>query len=90
MERLCKKTNESSFEVFNVGTGKGFSVFEVIKTFEKVSGKKLSFRIANKREGDVEQIYADCRLSNKSLGWETKLTLEDGIRDSWNWQLSIQ
>ena len=90
LERLDEKRNKNKFEVFNVGTGKGVSVFELIKAFEKVTGERLPFRVVGRREGDVEQIYADCKLSNSELSWKAKFTIENALTDAWNWQIAIK
>ncbi len=84
--RLLERKNKSKFETFNVGTGKGSSVLEVIHAFEKVSGKKLNYKIVGRREGDVIAAYADTSLVHKELGWTSKLTLEDALDSAWKWQ----
>lgn len=73
-------------EKFNLGTGKGNTVLEVIQTFEKVSGLKLKYKIGPRREGDVPAIFGDVSKANNLLGWKSKLSLEDALRDAWNWQ----
>ena len=78
--------NNEGCQVYNLGTGKGYSVLEVIKTFEKISGKKIPFKIAPRREGDIAECYADPSLSKKILGWEAKFGMDEMIRDHWNWQ----
>jgi UDP-glucose 4-epimerase len=70
----------------NLGTGKGSSVFELIKTFEKVSGKKIPYKIVNRRHGDIAVSYADVRLAKKLLNWSAEYDLERMCADSWNWQ----
>tara|TARA_R110002072_G_scaffold145129_10_gene291388 strand:- start:3667 stop:4674 length:1008 start_codon:yes stop_codon:yes gene_type:complete len=87
LERLINNKNKKDFEVFNVGTGIGSSVLEVIKTFEKVSEKSLNYKIVDKREGDVTAAYADTTFANNELGWKTEKTLEDALLDAWKWQL---
>ncbi|MHA7131894.1 UDP-glucose 4-epimerase GalE [Algoriphagus namhaensis] len=77
------------YDVFNVGTGNGNSVLEVIQSFEKVSGQKLNYEIGPRRPGDVIQVWADTQKINKVLGWYPKLSLDESMRDSWNWQLAI-
>lgn len=84
--RLLERKNKSKFETFNVGTGRGSSVLEVIHAFEKVSGKKLNYKIVGRREGDVIAAYADTSLVQKELGWTSKLTLEDALDSAWKWQ----
>lgn len=83
---LVTNTVEPFYDFFNVGTGKGNSVLEVIKTFEQVSGEKLRFEIGPRREGDVEQTYADVTKANAKLGWRAELALQDALRDAWNWE----
>ncbi|RRD94537.1 UDP-glucose 4-epimerase GalE [Clostridiales bacterium COT073_COT-073] len=73
-------------EAVNLGTGKGFSVLEVIHTFETVNGVKVNYRIAERRPGDIASCYADVEKAKRLFNWETKKTLEDMCRDSWNWQ----
>lgn len=73
-------------EVFNIGTGKGYSVLEVIHTFEAVSGKTLPHRIGPRRAGDVTEVWADTHHASRVLGWNAKLGLEEMMRDAWNWQ----
>jgi UDP-glucose 4-epimerase len=89
LQRLLDKKNKANYEVFNIGTGKGSSVMEVIKSFEKVSGQKLNYKIAPRRAGDVIQAYADTSKSNTELGWKAKLTLDDAMLSAWKWQISL-
>lgn len=86
LERLFQGRNQSGMEVFNVGTGKGSSVLEVIRAFEEVSGKKLNYRIVDRREGDITAAYADTSLANRELGWKAELDLKDALRAAWKWQ----
>lgn len=76
-------------DYINVGTGNGNSVLDVINTFEKVNNLKLNYDIGSRREGDVEKVYADASYIQKTLNWETQLTLEDALRDAWKWQQSL-
>jgi UDP-glucose 4-epimerase len=89
LKRLINKSNKNNYEIFNVGTGKGNSVLEVINTFEKVTGKKVNFKLVDRREGDITAAYADTRIANSELGWKAELTLEDGLYSSWLWQQSL-
>ncbi|GGH41142.1 UDP-galactose-4-epimerase [Mangrovimonas yunxiaonensis] len=89
LERLLSGSNKSSFEVFNLGTGKGSSVLEVINSFEKVSNKKLNYSIADRRPGDVIAAYADTEKANKELGWKATLSLDDALLSAWNWQKKL-
>jgi UDP-glucose 4-epimerase len=90
LKRLLDKQNMASFEVFNLGTGKGNSVLEVIQTFEKVTGKKLNYKFVDRREGDITSAYADTSIANKELGWKAELTLEDALLSAWKWQLTLR
>ncbi len=76
-------------EILNVGTGNGSSVLEVIKAFEKASGQTLNYVIAPRRNGDVEQVYADASKVKSTLNWEAKLSLEASLKDAWNWQCKL-
>ncbi len=86
LERLLNKENEENFEFFNVGTGKGSSVMEIIKTFEKVTQQSLSYKITNRREGDITAAYADTTKANVVLGWKPQETLEEALLSAWKWQ----
>jgi UDP-glucose 4-epimerase len=82
--------NDKMCKAFNLGTGTGNTVLEVIQAFEKVSGVKLNYSIGERRPGDVEQIYASANKANIELQWKTELSLEDALRDAWNWQLKLE
>ncbi|MFT5723903.1 MAG: UDP-glucose 4-epimerase [Bacteroidia bacterium] len=85
----CEQT-DLSYDTFNLGTGKGHSVLEVIQTFETINDLKLSYRFGPRRQGDVEQIWADTTKASTILGWQTELTLEEMMRSSWAWQQRLQ
>ena len=89
LQRLLEDKNQTNFETFNLGTGKGSSVLEVIKSFERVSRKKLNYKIVDRREGDVISAYADTKKANEVLGWKAKLSLDDAMLSAWKWQLQI-
>lgn len=87
LNRLLNKQNKSSCEFFNIGTGTGSSVLDVVKEFEKATGKKVNYKIVERRAGDITAAYADTSLANKELGWKAELSLEDALKSSWKWQL---
>ncbi len=89
LERLINKKNMQHYEIFNLGTGDGFSVLDVVQTFEKVSGQKLNYEITKRRPGDVEKIWADTSLANNELGWKTEKSLEEMLSSAWNWEKRI-
>ncbi len=88
--RLLQGKNKANYETFNLGTGKGSSVLEVVKAFEQVSGKKLNYKIVGRREGDIISAYADTDKANNELGWKTELTLEDAMRSAWKWEQKVR
>lgn len=90
LQRLIEKKNISKVETFNVGTGKGSSVLEVIQAFEKVSGEKLAYKIVGRREGDITSAYADTTKANQMLDWKTELSLEDALLSAWKWEQKIR
>ena len=90
LERLLKKNNKTNYEVFNVGTGTGSSVLEVIKSFEKVSGKSLNYKIVARREGDITAAYADTTKANQDLGWKSESTLDQAMDSAWKWEQKIR
>jgi UDP-glucose 4-epimerase len=89
IDRMLQKRCEDPFEVFNLGTGKGYTVMEVIRTFEKVSGLKLDYRFTERRKGDIEKVWADTSLANSELGWKAELGLEEMMKSAWEWELSL-
>ena len=90
MQRLLNKKNSEKLEIFNLGTGTGSSVLEVIHAFEKASGQKLPYKIVDRREGDITEAYANTDKANTVLGWKTELTLEDAIASAWKWEQKIR
>ncbi|THF49152.1 UDP-glucose 4-epimerase GalE [Flavobacterium supellecticarium] len=90
LQRLIDHKNESKVEVFNIGTGKGSSVLEVIRTFEKVSGKPLPYKIVGRREGDIIEAYANTDRANQILGWKAQLTLEEALDAAWKWEQKVR
>ena len=90
IERLLAGKNKSALEKYNLGTGKGLSVLEIINTFEKTTGVKINYRIVGRREGDIEQVYADTNLANTELGWKATIPLEETLRSAWKWEQYIR
>ena len=90
LQRLLNKKNTAKVETFNLGTGTGSSVLEVIHTFEKVSGKKLPYKIVGRREGDITSAYANTDKANDILGWKAQSTLEEAMASAWKWEQKIR
>jgi UDP-glucose 4-epimerase len=90
LQRLMQKKNVNKVEIFNLGTGTGSSVLEVIGAFEKVSGQKLPYKIVPRREGDVVSAYADTTKANTVLGWNAESTLEQALASAWQWEQKIR
>lgn len=84
---LIEKKNQSSFSIFNLGTGTGVSVLEAISAFEKISGQKLKYSIGDKRPGDVMAIYSDTAKSEAELGWKPRFNLDEMMETAWKWEL---
>ena len=89
MKRLLNGDNTSNFEVFNIGTGKGSSVLEVIKAIEKVTNKKLNYKIVDRRDGDITEAYADTTFAQNELKWKAELNLEEALASAWKWQQTL-
>lgn len=90
LQRLINKKNVSKVETFNLGTGTGSSVLEVIQAFEKVSGQKLPYKIVARREGDITSAYANTDKANTVLGWKAQSTLEQALASAWKWEQKIR
>ncbi|WP_158729531.1 MULTISPECIES: UDP-glucose 4-epimerase GalE [unclassified Flavobacterium] len=90
LQRLLNKKNETKVETFNLGTGTGSSVLEVIETFEKVSGNKLPYKIVGRREGDITSAYASTERANEILGWKAQSTLEEAMASAWKWEQKVR
>lgn len=88
-QRMLTGKSKSAVETFNLGTGRGVSVLEVINTFEKATGAKLSYEVTGRRAGDIEKIWADPAYANEELGWKAKETLEDTLASAWKWQQKL-
>lgn len=90
IKRLLTGKNKKDYEVFNLGTGTGVSVFDAIKSFERVAGKKLKYKVVGRRPGDIEKIWADPSYANKELGWKTVSSLDEAMETAWNWEKAIR
>lgn len=90
LKRLLESNNKENYEVFNIGTGEGSSVLEVIQSFEKVSGKKLNYKIVDRREGDIVAAYSDTTKANNVLGWKSQFNLDEALLSAWNWEKKIR
>ncbi|MCE3227636.1 MAG: UDP-glucose 4-epimerase GalE [Bacteroidetes bacterium] len=89
LDYITQKKNRKNFSLFNLGTGNGVSVLEVIRSFERVSGKKLSYTVGDRRKGDVVAVYANNDLAKKELGWKPQYNLDDMMLSAWKWQLNL-
>ena len=90
MNRIMEHKQEERVEVFNIGTGRGLSVLELINAFEVSTGVKLNYQIVGRRAGDIEKVWANPDRANKVLGWKAEETIEDTLRSAWNWQLRLR
>ena len=86
LNRLLNQKNETAFEVFNVGTGKGSSVLEIVKAFEKATNQNLNYKIVERRAGDITAAYADTNIANEKLNWRTEKSIEEALLSAWKWQ----
>jgi UDP-glucose 4-epimerase len=86
IKRLESAKAESNYEVFNLGTGKGSTVLEIIKAFEQSTGEKLNYAIGPRRGGDVEKVWGDVTKSSEVLGWKAELGIEEMMLSAWNWE----
>jgi len=90
IKRLLEGKNKSDYEIFNLGTGKGSSVLEIINAFEKATGVKLKYEIVGRRDGDIEKIWADTGKANNELGWKAETGIEETLLSAWNWQKHLK
>ena len=90
IRRILEKKQKEKVEVFNIGTGRGLSVLELINAFEKATGVKLNYQIVGRRAGDIVKVWADPKLANEELGWKAEVGIEDTLRSAWNWQLKLR
>ena len=90
IERMLENKSDEKVEIFNLGTGIGVSVLELISLFEKISGSSLNYKIVERREGDIEKIWAQPDKANKILGWKAEESIEDTMESAWKWQLRLR
>ncbi|MDE7073947.1 MAG: UDP-glucose 4-epimerase GalE, partial [Odoribacter sp.] len=89
IRRLLEGKNKANYEYFNIGTGNGLSVLELIGAFERATGEKVNYRIAGRRAGDIEQVWADTTLANEELGWKAEVSIEETLANAWRWQQAL-
>jgi len=89
VKRLLEEKSVKSVEIFNLGTGVGLSVLEILRTFEKVTGVKINYEIVGRRDGDIEQVWANPDFANNVLGWKSETSVEDTLLSAWKWQQRI-
>lgn len=90
LERLIGEQNTAPYEVYNLGTGRGQTVLEIISSFERVSGSKLNYEIGPRRNGDVTEAHADVTKANEILGWKAISNLDEAILSAWQWEQKIR
>jgi len=86
INRLTDAKNKKKMEIFNLGTGNGYSVLQVIEAFERINNVKLNYKIVDRRPGDIEKVWADTSFANDELGWKTEIGLDEMMRTAWNWE----
>ena len=89
VERMLGGKSKLKLEIFNLGTGTGYSVLDVIKSFEKVTGEKLNYKIVPRRPGDVEKVWANTQFANDELGWKAEKGIDEMMLSAWNWEKSL-
>ena len=89
VQRMLNEKTKSRVETFNLGTGRGLSVLEIIETFEKVNGVKIPYKLVDRREGDIEKVWADPSYANNELGWTATETVEETLRSAWAWEQNL-
>ncbi len=90
VQRMLQKKQKSDVEIFNLGTGRGLSVLELLNIFQKVNKVKVPYKIVGRREGDIEQVWANPTLANQELGWTAQSSVEDTLRSAWKWELKLK
>ena len=90
IDRILEKKQKAKVEIFNIGTGRGLSVLELINAFEKATGVSLNYEIVGRRAGDIEKVWANPEYANNELGWKAETSIEDTLRSAWEWQLKLR
>lgn len=90
IKRLLDQKQKTAFEVFNLGTGSGLSVFEIIDAFEISTGQKLNYKVVGRREGDIEKVFADTAYANHELGWRAEKGIEESLKSAWKWEMHLR
>lgn len=86
IKRLLEHKNKANYEFFNIGTGSGVTVLQLINAFEKATGEKVNYKIVGRRAGDIEKVWADTTMANNELGWKAQVPLEETLANTWRWQ----
>ena len=89
MERMLSRDDKDAVEIFNLGTGRGLSVLELINSFERATGVPVPHKIGPRRAGDIEKIWADPKKANEDLGWKADTPIDDTMRNAWKWQCKV-
>ena len=90
LDRMLENDDCESLETYNLGTGNGVSVLELINAFEKATGVKVPYKIVGRRAGDIEKVWGDTTKANEILGWKACISIEETMRTAWNWQLKLR
>lgn len=90
VKRMLNNKSKQNFEVFNLGTGNGISVMEIIESFETATGEKVNYEVVDRREGDIEKVWADTGFANKELGWKSETPLDETLKSAWKWEKKIR
>ena len=89
MHRMLENDSTDPVEIFNIGTGRGLSVLELIDSFQRATGVKVPYKIGARREGDIEKIWAEPTKANTVLGWKAEVPVDDTMRNAWAWQCRL-
>jgi UDP-glucose 4-epimerase len=90
IKRMLEGKNKTNYEVFNIGTGRGLSVMELVNAFQKVNGVEVKYQLVDRRAGDIVAVYADTTLANNELGWKAQSTVEETLKSAWEWEKRVR